>query len=113
MGGLTVRCGKNIPRRPVLWMWQGRIPKNKVTLIQGDGGEGKSSFALFFGAGMSVGKAPPELINGMMMDSEITDPINVFYVSTEDESEDTALPRFLRFGGNEERYYEKNKKEPF
>ena len=111
MGGLTVRCGKNIPRRPVLWMWQGRIPKNKVTLIQGDGGEGKSSFALFFGAGMSVGKAPPELINGMMMDSEITDPINVFYVSTEDESEDTALPRFLRFGGNEERYYDNDEKE--
>ena len=53
MGRLTVRCGKNIPRRPVLWMWPGRIPKNKVTLIQGDGGEGKSSFSLFFGAGMS------------------------------------------------------------
>jgi len=111
LGRLTVRCGKNIPRRPVLWMWPGRIPKNKVTLIQGDGGEGKSSFALFFGAGMSVGKAPPELINGMMMDSEITDPINVFYVSTEDESEDTALPRFLRFGGDEERYYDNDEKE--
>lgn len=92
-------------------MWPGRIPKNKVTLIQGDGGEGKSSFSLFFGAGMSVGKAPPALIDGVFTDCDSTAPINVFYVSTEDESEDTALPRFLRFGGNEERYYDNDEKE--
>lgn len=111
MGKLTIRCGKNIPRRPVLWMWQGRIPKNKVTLIQGDGGEGKSSFSLFFGAGMSVGKAPPALIDGVLKESEPVEPINIFYVSNEDESEDTSLPRFLRFGGDEARYYDNDEKE--
>lgn len=108
MSSLNIRCGKSIQTRPVEWLWKGRIPKNKVTLIQGDGGEGKSSFSLSFGAGMSVGISPPTFIDGRDIESE---PMNVFYVSTEDESEDTALPRFARFWGDINRYFDNDEKE--
>ena len=33
MGKLKVRQGNTIEMRPVAWLWQGRIPRNKVTLI--------------------------------------------------------------------------------
>ena len=35
----------------------------------------------------------------------------MYYVSTEDASEDTALPRFIRFGGDNNRYYDNDEKE--
>lgn len=108
MGKLKVRQGNTIEMRPVAWLWQGRIPRNKVTLIQGDGGEGKSSFTLFLEAGLSVGKAPPSFLDEEAPELE---PMNVFYVSTEDESEDTALPRFVRFGGDINRYFDNDEKE--
>ena len=108
MGKLRIRCGSNIKVRKVEWLWNGRIPRNKVTLIQGDGGEGKSSFTLYFEAKMSVGETPPSFIDE---DETVVEPMNVFYVSTEDESEDTALPRYIRFGGNVERYFDNDEKE--
>ena len=108
MGKLKVRRGNTIEMRSVAWLWKGRIPRNKVTLIQGDGGEGKSSFTLYLEAGLSIGKAPPSFLED---DDTKLEPMNVFYVSTEDESEDTALPRFVRFGGDINRYYDNDEKE--
>ncbi len=108
MSKLRIRCGNNIKVRKVDWLWNGRIPRNKVTLIQGDGGEGKSSFTLYLEARMSQGEALPSFIDE---EETVIEPMNVFYVSTEDESEDTALPRFIRFGGNVERYFDNDEKE--
>ena len=63
MGKLKVRQGNTIEMGPVAWLWKGRIPRNKVTLMQGDGGEGKSRFTLYLEAGLSVGKAPPSFLD--------------------------------------------------
>ncbi|MBQ7303096.1 MAG: AAA family ATPase, partial [Clostridia bacterium] len=58
----------------------------KLTIIQGDPGEGKTTFALRLAAACSTGTAMP----GM----ESLSPFNVIYQSAEDGLEDTprALP---------------------
>src|SRR5262249_45209489 len=39
---LDVLDGKDVTRREVAWLWPGRIPLGKVTLLIGDPGAGKS-----------------------------------------------------------------------
>ena len=41
----------------VRWLWKPYIPFGKLTIIQGDPGEGKTTFALRLAAACSSGKA--------------------------------------------------------
>lgn len=46
--------------KPVTWLWPGRIPAGKVTLIDGDPGLGKSTIAFDLCARISTGSAMPD-----------------------------------------------------
>ena len=52
----TVRASEITPRE-VKWLWYPYIPLGKVTLLQGDPGDGKSQFALALAALLSWGGA--------------------------------------------------------
>ena len=84
-----------IQMREVKWLWYPYIPFGKLTIIQGDPGEGKTTFALRLAAACSTGRPMP----GM----ESLSPFNVIYQSAEDGLEDTIKPRLTEAGADQER----------
>ena len=85
----------DVQLQEVKWLWKPYIPFGKVTIIQGDPGEGKTTFALRLAAACSSGTALP----GM----EITEPFNVIYQTAEDGLGDTIKPRLIEAGADESR----------
>ena len=69
------------------WIWYPYIPRGKVTIIQGDPGEGKSTFSLYLAAAVSRGTSV-ECPNQV-----ITNPDYVVYQNAEDGLADTVKPR--------------------
>lgn len=46
MGNTICEYYSNVTAKPVDWLWYPYIPYGKLTVIQGDPGEGKSTFVL-------------------------------------------------------------------
>lgn len=101
---VDVIYGSDIEPREVEWLWYPYIPAGKITIIQGDPGEGKSTFALALSAIMSTGAPMP-------LSEEQRAPANVIYQNTEDDLADTVVPRFLKYGGDPSRLIIINEKE--
>ncbi len=80
----TVRLDTVQPER-VEWLWRGRIPLGKVSLLVGDPGSGKSFASLAIAAAVTTGIALP--------DSDSVEPANVVAYNAEDGLEDTVRPR--------------------
>lgn len=80
----------------IQWVWYPYIPYGKITVVQGDPGEGKTTFVLALIALLTQGKPLPEEENG-------TKPINVIYQTAEDGLADTIKPRLLSVGADCER----------
>ena len=85
----------DVQLQEVKWLWKPYIPFGKLTIIQGDPGEGKTTFALRLAAACSSGVALP----GM----EIAEPFNVIYQTAEDGLGDTIKPRLIEAGADESR----------
>ena len=83
----------NIPSEQVQWLWYPYIPYGKVTIIQGDPGEGKTSFVLAMIALLTNGEPLPE-------EETTNPPISVIYQSAEDGLADTIKPRLERSGAD-------------
>jgi len=79
----------------VQWLWHPYIPFGKLSIIQGDPGEGKTTLALRLAAACSTGIPLP----GM----EPMEPFNVIYQSAEDGMGDTIKPRLMEAGADLER----------
>ncbi len=72
----------------VEWLWYPYIPYGKVTIIQGDPGEGKTTLVLNLAAILSRGDKLPET-------NKDSDPINIIYQTAEDGLSDTIKPRLM------------------
>jgi archaellum biogenesis ATPase FlaH len=70
---------------PIEWIWQGRIPLGKITLLEGDPGVGKSLLALTIAACVSTGRPLPGSTYGWQG--------GVIIIAPEDSPEDTIKPR--------------------
>ena len=68
------------------WLWFPFIPYGKLTIIQGDPGDGKTTFILNIAAKLSKGE-------GLDSEMKLTQPLNVIYQSAEDGLSDTIKPR--------------------
>ncbi len=93
--------------RKVEWLWYPFIPFGKVTVIQGDAGDGKSTFILKLAAMLTNGEPMP------FTDGNNLEPMNVIYQSTEDDADDTIVPRFISDSGNTEKLLFINEKEHY
>ena len=83
----------DIETEQVQWLWYPYIPYGKVTIIQGDPGEGKTSFVLAMVALLTNGQPLPEK-------EAAEPPINVIYQSAEDGLADTIKPRLEQSGAD-------------
>ena len=91
---LEIVRASDIEPKEVKWLWYPYIPFGKVTLLQGDPSDGKSKFMLSLAALLSKGEALP------FSDEEEREPITIIYQTTEDDADDTVVPRFNSAGGN-------------
>ena len=78
---------------PVLWLWPGRIPRAKITVLDGDPGLGKSTITLDLAARVSSGHRMPycteKCVGG-----------GVILLSAEDDASDTIVPRLKAAGAD-------------
>jgi hypothetical protein len=93
-GPQVVRMADVTPER-VSWLWPGRIPAGKLTVIDGDPGDGKSTLSLDLAARVSTGSPMP--------DGTRAAPGNVLVLSAEDGVADTIRPRLDAAGADPER----------
>ena len=90
---LEVIKASEIEPKEVKWLWYPYIPFGKVTLLQGDPGDGKSKLMLSIAALLSKGDPLP------FTDTDETEPMTIIYQTTEDDADDTVVPRFNAAGG--------------
>jgi putative DNA primase/helicase len=83
----------DLNRRPVDWLWPGRLPLGKLSLLEGDPGLGKSYLALDLCARLSSGRPWPD-------GSASPGPSAAVYLNAEDGPEDTLAPRLLTLGAD-------------
>lgn len=88
----------DIQAEEIEWLWYPYIPYGKLTIIQGDPGDGKTTLALNIASKLSKGEW---LDDGM----KITEPSNVIYQTAEDGLADTVKPRLELAGANCERIW--------
>lgn len=79
---------EDIEATEVKWLWYPYIPYGKITIIQGDPGEGKTTLVLNLAALLTRGEKLPE-------SDSAAEPINVLYQSAEDGLADTIKPRLI------------------
>ena len=84
---------RDVPIEPVQWLWYPYIPIGKLTMVQGDPGDGKTTFVLAVIAALTKGEPLPEC-------SGITEPMNVIYQTAEDGLSDTIKPRLVNTGAD-------------
>lgn len=82
-----------IQSQEVSWLWFPFIPYGKLTIIQGDPGDGKTTFILNIAAKLSKGE-------GLDSEMKLTEPLNVIYQSAEDGLADTIKPRLEQAGAD-------------
>lgn len=82
-----------IQSKEVAWLWYPFIPYGKLTIIQGDPGDGKTTLVLNIAAKLSKGE-------GLDSDMKLTEPLTVIYQSAEDGLADTVKPRLEAAGAD-------------
>ena len=84
-----------VQSQEIEWLWYPFIPYGKLTIIQGNPGEGKTYFAMRLAAACTNRKPLP----GM----ETLEPFNIIYQTAEDGLGDTVKPRLIEADADLER----------
>lgn len=92
IGARIVRLADVTPER-VKWLWPGRIPLGKLTILDGDPGLGKSTISVDLAARVSTGRPMPGETAGRS-------PCGVVLLSAEDGLADTIRPRLDAAGAD-------------
>ena len=82
-----------VDSQEVEWLWHPFIPYGKLTIIQGDPGDGKTTLVLNIAAKLSRGA-------GLDGEMRVQEPVNVIYQTVEDGLADTVKPRLEMAGAD-------------
>ena len=85
---------EDVVSKEVEWLWYPYIPYGKITIIEGDPGEGKTTLVLKLAASLSRGLPLP------CDDDKEYEPIHIIYQTAEDGIEDTIKPRLEKAGAD-------------
>lgn len=83
----------DIQPQKVNWLWYPYLPFGKISLIQGDPGDGKSTMMMNIIAEISIGGKLPD-------GTGIDHPRRIIYQCSEDGARDTIRPRLENCGAN-------------
>ncbi len=83
----------DIQSKPVQWLWRPYIPIGKVTLLQGDPNDGKSTMMMNIMAELSKGGVMPD-------GTALGRPQKIIYQCSEDDAADTIKPRLEAYGAD-------------
>jgi putative DNA primase/helicase len=95
--GAVLRCFTDIAPKPLRWLWAGRIPLGKLTLLIGDPGLGKSLLTADVASRVSRGTSLP--------DGAPCEVGSVIFLSAEDDAADTIRPRLDAAGADVSRVH--------
>lgn len=84
-GDVVIVRMSDVETEDVSWLWHPYIPYGKLTLMEGDPGEGKTFIGLAISAALTTGATLPGRDN--------TKPVSVIYITAEDGLGDTLRPR--------------------
>jgi len=82
----------HVKTHSIEWLWPGRVPLGKITILDGDPGIGKSLIALNIAACVTVGNVMPDGAPGIQG--------GVIIIAPEDSPADTIKPRLEAVGGD-------------
>ena len=85
---------EDVVSKEVEWLWYPYIPYGKITIIEGDPGEGKTTLVLKLAAALSRDLPLP------CDDDKEYEPIHIIYQTAEDGVEDTIKPRLEKAGAD-------------
>lgn len=85
---------EDVVSKEVEWLWYPYIPYGKITIVEGDPGEGKTTLVLKLAAALSRGLPLP------CDDDKEYEPIHIIYQTAEDGIEDTIKPRLEKAGAD-------------
>lgn len=88
-----LNVGYDIQSEEIEWLWYPYIPYKKLTIVQGDPGEGKTTFLLALATLLTTGKPMPEC-------EATSGAVNVIYQTAEDGLADTIKPRLEKLGAD-------------
>lgn len=83
----------SVTQHKIEWLWYPYIPYGKLTILQGDPGEGKSTFILNIAALVTRGRPMPD-------GYRTREAQRVVYQSAEDKIADTVKPRLVAAGAD-------------
>lgn len=85
-----------VQSQEIEWLWYPFIPYGKLTIVQGDPGDGKTTLILNIAAKLSKGEGLDDAM-------KLTEPMNIIYQTAEDGLADTVKPRLEKAGADCER----------
>lgn len=85
-------CMNDVEQTEVDWLWYPYIPFGKLTIVQGNPGEGKTFFAMQLAAACTNQKFLPDM--------EPFEPFNMIFQTAEDGLGDTVKPRLVSSGAD-------------
>ena len=85
-----------IQSQEIDWLWYPFIPYGKLTIVQGDPGDGKTTMVLNIAAKLSKGE-------GLEGNMKVPEDMNIIYQTAEDGLADTVKPRLEAAGADCER----------
>lgn len=108
---LTVICLNDIEEKEIEWIWKPRIPKAKVTLIQGAPGCSKTTIVCGIIADLTQGRPILGIEDGNENPFEPRRSLNVLYQITEDDFSDTIIKRLRIAGADIDRIFNIDERE--
>lgn len=93
MSESVVSLYSEVRAEPVRWLWYPYIAQGKITLLQGDPGDGKSTMMMHLIAELTNGGAAPD-------GTSLGHPKRVIYQCSEDGLADTIKPRLMSCGAD-------------
>ena len=97
MAKLKILTMSDVEVEQVEWLWNPYIPLGKISIIQGDPGNGKTTMALAIAAAVTTG--------AKLGGGHCTVPANVIFQSAEDGLADTIKPRLEQLGADCDRVH--------
>jgi len=98
--GLKLINMNDVEVEEIRWLWYPYIPFGKITVIQGDPGNGKTTMILAVAAAVTKGEPLPRSETADSKKESTEEPLTVIFQTAEDGLSDTVKPRLLQAGAD-------------